>query len=120
MPPNMLVSTDDKKQSTKFRSIQDIMNNPALKAKLNNAVDEAVRTKQRIFEEQLTIKTLRETALNDVGLNPKLFNYYVSMVFNNDYAARSAAVGELETLIDTVMALLPASNSNFQNGPDED
>jgi len=117
---NTLVNAENKKQNTKFRAIQDIMNNPALKAKLNNLVDEAVRTKQKIFEEQLTIKTLREVALNDVGLNPKLFNYYVAAVFNNDYAMRKDSLTELSDLIDNVMALLPATNSNFQNGPDED
>lgn len=93
------------KPNVKFKSIQDIMRDPAMKAKLNNLVDEAVRCKQRIYTEQQAMKDLRDVARNDVALNPKLFNYYVAMVFNNDYAARKENVDQLETLIETVMNL---------------
>jgi hypothetical protein len=97
------VSAD--KPNTKFRDIQDILKDPVLKAKLNNLVDEAVRCKQRIYGEQQAIKDLRDVARNDVALNPKHFNYYVAMVFNNDYAARKEDVDQLSTLIDSVLAL---------------
>jgi hypothetical protein len=93
------------KPNTKFRSIEDILKDPVLKAKLNNLVDEAVRCKQRIYSENQAIKDLRDVARNDVSLNPKLFNYYVAMVFNNDYAARKENVDQLESLIDAVMNL---------------
>lgn len=93
------------KPVTKFKDVQTILKDPALKAKLNNLVDEAVRCKQRIHNEQQSIKDLRDVARNDVGINPKLFNYYVSMVFNNDYAARLDNVHQLEDLIETVMRL---------------
>lgn len=97
------VATD--KPNTKFRDIKDILKDPALKAKLNNMVDEAVRCKQRIYGEQQAIKDIRDVARNDLSLNPKLFNYYVAMVFNNDYAARLDDVNQLEHLIETVMSL---------------
>lgn len=93
------------KPNTKFRDIQSILKDPVLKAKLNNLVDEAVRCKQRIYGEQQAIKDLRDVARNDVELEPKLFNYYVAMVFNNDYAARLTSVEQLSTLIETVMAI---------------
>lgn len=93
------------KPNNKFKSIQDILKDPMLKAKLNNLVDEAVRCKQRIYLEQQAIKDLRDAARNDVSLNPKHFNYYVSMVFNNDFAARKEDVDQLSTLIDSVLAL---------------
>lgn len=93
------------KPNTKFKTIQQIMKDPALKAKLNNLVDEAVRCKQRIYQEQQAIKDLRDVARQEVELEPKLFNYYVGMVFNNDYAARKDNVDQLSTLIETVMAL---------------
>jgi hypothetical protein len=114
---NSLVNAENK--TSKFRNIQDILKDPILKSKLNNLVDEAVRCKLRINQEQETIKDLRDVAKNDLSLNPKLFNYYVSMVFNNDYAARKDSIDQLGTLIDTVMALLPPDNSNFQGGDDE-
>lgn len=113
---NMLISADQK--TRKFRSIEDILKDPALKAKLNNLVDEAVRCKIRIQHEQETIKDLRDVAKNEVSLNPKLFNYYVAMVYNNDYAARKDNLEELSTLIESVMSLLPPDNSNY-NRDDE-
>jgi hypothetical protein len=111
---NTLVSIDNK-VGTKFRNIQDIMNNPSLKSKLNNLVDEAVRAKQRIATEQETIKVLRDVAKNDLDLNPKLFNLYVASTFNNDYALRKTSLEEMIDLIDAVINILPESNSNFQN-----
>lgn len=104
MRPHLPANIADK-PVTKFKDIQTILKDPELKAKLNNMVDEAVRCKQRIHNEQQSIKDIRDAARNDVGINPKLFNYYVSMVFNNDYASRLENVQSLETLIETVMAL---------------
>lgn len=112
----MLVAAGEK--TSKFRNIEDILKDPTLKAKLNNLVDEAVRCKIRIQQEQETIKDLRDVAKNDLSLNPKLFNYYVGMVYNNDYAARKDNLDQLSTLIDAVMALLPPDNSNY-NRDDE-
>lgn len=100
-----LVANAADKPNTKFKDIQAILKDPLLKAKLNNLVDEAVRCKQRIYGEQQAIKDLRDAARNDVMLNPKHFNYYVAMVFNNDYTARKEDVDQLSTLIEAVLAL---------------
>jgi hypothetical protein len=115
---NMLINLDAK-NSTKFRSIQDIMKDPGQKAKLNNLVDEAVRAKQRIFTEQQTVKDLREVAKTDLALNPKLFNLYVQATFNNDYTARKDSLDEQLTLIETILGLMPPDHSAYQ-GHDED
>lgn len=112
----MLIAAGEK--TSKFRNIEDILKDPTLKAKLNNLVDEAVRCKIKIQQEQETIKDLREVAKNDLSLNPKLFNYYVGMVYNNDYAARKDSLDQLSSLIDAVMSLLPPDNSNY-NRDDE-
>lgn len=93
------------KPNSKFRNIQDILKDPAKKAQLNNLVDEAVRCKQRIYGEQQAIKDLRDTARNDVELDPKLFNLYVNAVYNNDYSARKTSLEEMLTLIDSVLAI---------------
>lgn len=105
------VSAD--KPNTKFRSIQDILKDPQLKAKLNNLVDEAVRCKQRIYSEQQAIKDLRDVARNDVALNPKLFNLYINAAFNNDYAARQDNLTEQLTLIESIIGL-PLDESDYQ------
>jgi len=93
------------KPVSKFKNIKDILKDPASKAKLNNMIDEAVRCKQRIHNEQQSIKDIRDLARNDVQISPKMFNYYVAMVFNNDYAQRLDNVHQLEDLIETVMQL---------------
>jgi hypothetical protein len=110
---NTLIAAGEK--TSKFRNIEDILKDPTLKAKLNNLVDEAVRCKIKIQQEQETIKDLREVAKNDLSLNPKLFNYYVGMVYNNDYAARKDSLDQLSSLIDAVMSLLPPDNSNYRD-----
>lgn len=102
-------------KTSKFRDIGAILKDPAQKAKLNNLVDEAVRCKTKIHGEQETIKDLRDVAKTDLGLNPKLFNAYVSSVFNNDYMVRRDSHMQLVDLLDAVIGLLPESNSNYVN-----
>lgn len=98
----------DKK--SKYRSIQSILKDPQKKSKLSNLVDEAVEMKLKIQHHQLGIKAAREAAVSELEIDPKVFNYYVSMVFNNDYAARKESVDQLSDLIDSVMLLAgPAS-----------
>lgn len=105
-------------KTSKFRDIQDIRKSPALMAKLTNLVDEAVRCKQKIYMEQQTIKDLKEAAKTDIGLNPKQFTAYMNASFNNDYTARRDSAQSMVDLMDVVMGMLPASNSNHQ-GHDE-
>ena len=88
----------------KFRSIEEIMRDPAAKAKLANLVDEAVQCKIKISHEQQNIKALRDAALEDLGLKPQLFNNFVAMTFNNDYAARKESLEQQLTLVEVVMS----------------
>jgi hypothetical protein len=85
------------------RSIEEIMRDPSLRAKLNVMVDEAVNCKQRISHEQMNIKALREAALEELGLKPQLFNNYVAMVFNNDYQVRKEGLEQQLTLVELVL-----------------
>jgi hypothetical protein len=104
--------------TSKFRSIEDIFKDPVTRSKLNNCIDEAVICKQKIQSHQEAIKAIRDTAREDLCLDPKVFNFYVSMVYNNDYAARKAGVDQLSALIESVMSSLPASNSNYTGDDD--
>lgn len=88
----------------KFRSVEEIMRDPAAKAKLTNLVDEAVQCKQKISYEQENIKALRTAALEDLGLKPALFSSFVAVTFSNDYAQRREGLEQQLTLIDTIMA----------------
>lgn len=108
-----LLDNPKEKKNNKFRSIEDIMKDPAAKSKLNNLVDEAVKFKSKIHDHQESVKVLRDAARNDVMLNPKLFNYYVGAAFNNDYAARKDNLDQLTNLMDAVIGLLPPTHSSF-------
>lgn len=106
-------------KSSKFRDIEEIMKNPRMKALLSSYVDEAVQCKNRIATQQEILKGFRESAQDELGLKPAVFNTYVAMVFNNDYVQRKDKLQELIDLVDHVMLdqnLLPGPNSN---GDDE-
>lgn len=98
MKRNLVVS-----KKKEFRSIEEIMRNPQLKAKLNVMVDEAVNCKQKIAYEQQNIKALRDAALEELGLKPQLFNNYVAMVFNNDYQNRKEGLEQQLALVEHVL-----------------
>lgn len=97
----------------RFRPIEDILKDPATKAKLTNLVDEAVRCKTKIQLEQETIKSLRDVARTELDLNPKLFNYYVAAVYNNDYSSRKESLDQLSSLMESIIGLLPPDHSAY-------
>jgi hypothetical protein len=90
-------------KAKKFRSIEEIMRDPKSKAKLTNAVDEAVKCKGKIAYEQQNIKVLRDTCLEELGLKPAIFNNFVAMTFNNDYQQRKEGLEQQLTLVEIVM-----------------
>jgi hypothetical protein len=100
MTKNALVTAGKK---ARLRTIEEIMRDPVAKAKLTNLVDEAVNCKQKIMHEQQNIKALKDAAVEDLGLSPKLFSSYVACVFNNDYGIRKEGLEQQLTLIEHIM-----------------
>jgi hypothetical protein len=98
--------------SRKFRDIDSIMKDPAARAILTNLVDEAVACKSEIAKQQQNIKILREDALEQLQVSPKLFNAYVSAAFNNDYSNRKESLDEQVTLLDHIMGLIGYQDPN--------
>ena len=89
--------------SPKHRNINDIMKDPKQKAKLSNLIDEAVLCKTKIDFEKQTIKSLRDVAVDELGLKPALFNSYVNATFNNDYLDRKEGLEEQIDLLDAII-----------------
>jgi hypothetical protein len=89
--------------TSKFQDIGTIMKDPNLKVRLMSLVDEAVDAKSEIAKQQSTIKALRDTALEDLKLNPKLFSALVASTFNNDFAKRKTSLEEQVTMLDHIM-----------------
>ena len=90
----------DKKEKPQIREIEDILNNPSDKSKLQNFLDEGVRCKTRVADENEAIKDLRETAKEDLGLDPKLFNQLVQIGFKNNYLEKQHEMSALDSAIE--------------------
>lgn len=91
------------KKGKNFRDVTEIYNNLAERAKLQNYIDEAVRCKTRILDEQESIKTLRDSAVDELGIEPKMFSTLVSLFFNNNFDQKKAEIEKLEAVIDALM-----------------
>jgi hypothetical protein len=89
-----------KKQKTQFRSLIDILNNPSDRAKLQGFIDEAVRCKTRIADENESIKNLRDEAIDKLGIKGKKFNQLVKMYYNNNFTEIQMEAEELEMVIE--------------------
>jgi hypothetical protein len=108
----MAKTTELAPKTKKFRDIQSIMKDPTAKAKLSNLVDEAVTCKSAIAMQQQNIKVLRDSALEDLQLSPKLFNAYVAAAFNNDYGQRKEGLEEQVALLDAIMGEIEGPTSD--------
>lgn len=100
--------------TSKFADISTLMRDPATKARLQNYIDEAVSCKAEIAVQQANIKALRDAALEELKLNPKLFNTFVAAAFNNDYAVRKSSLEEQVTLLDYVMGEIGFTNDGAE------
>lgn len=89
-----------KKQKPQERNLIDILNNSADRAKLQGFIDEAVRCKTRIADENESIKNLRDEAIEKVGIKGKKFNQLVKLYFNNNFSELQSEAEELEMVIE--------------------
>jgi hypothetical protein len=89
-----------KKTKTEPRRIEDILNNSKDKAVLQNFLDEAVRCKVRISDEQESIKAMREEAMEKTGIEGKMFNALLALFYNNNFDEKKAEIDNLETAIE--------------------
>lgn len=90
-------------KAKKFRDVKDILRDPSLAAKLQNYIDEAVICKTKILDQNESIKTLRQSAAEEVEIEPKMFNVLVSMFFNNNFDQKKEELTKLEEAIDALL-----------------
>jgi hypothetical protein len=107
---NQLVKTGKRE----FKDVGDILRDPSQKAKLQNYIDEAVVCKTKILDQNQSIKTLRESARDEVGIEPKMFNALVSVFHNNNFDQKKQELVKLEDAIDAFMGTAKLS------APDEE
>jgi hypothetical protein len=87
-------------RKNKFAEIEDIVKNTTQRAKLQNYIDEAVRHKIKILDENEHIKSIREAAVEELSLQPKMFNLLVSVFFNNNFDEKKLELEQFQTAIE--------------------
>lgn len=91
-----------KEKKNQARNIIDILNNSSDRAKLQNFIDEAVRCKIKIADENESIKVLREEAMDKIGVNPKDFNNMLKLFYNNNFSEVQEQIQTLESIIEFI------------------
>jgi uncharacterized coiled-coil DUF342 family protein len=100
MPKNQLSTVGKKNQ---FVEITTVLRDPGQKAKLQNYIDEVVRCKTKILDENESIKTIRDAAIEELNIEPKMFNSLVSLFFNNNFEQKREELEKLEAAINALM-----------------
>lgn len=82
-----------------FVEIRTILQSPAMKSKLQNYIDEILRSKSKILDEQEHIRGIRDAAVDDLSIEPKMLNSLVGMFFNNNFDQKLEELNKLEEAI---------------------
>jgi hypothetical protein len=90
-------------KAANFRRIEDILNNPADKAKLKNYIDEAVRCKMKIADENESIKNITSEISEKIEIEPKLFKALVNVYHKNNFTEKQQELNRLETAIEMLV-----------------
>jgi hypothetical protein len=90
-----------KQAKAESRDLTSIINNPSDRVKLQNFVDEAANCMTRIADERLSIKDIRDEAIDKLGIDPKLFNFLVKTTFDNSSSEKKAEIEAFEIALTT-------------------
>lgn len=100
MAKNQLATFGGKKN---FVEVTTVLNDSAQRAKLQNYIDEVVRCKIKILDQNEAIKGLKEAACQDLNIDPKMFSSLVSLFFNNNFEQKKEELEKLEAAINALM-----------------
>ncbi len=90
-------------KKNQFTEVTTILKNDHQRAKLQNYIDEVVRCKTRILDQNEGIKSIKEAAVNELNIEPKMFNSLVSLFFNNNFEQKKEELEKLEAAINALM-----------------
>lgn len=100
------------KKGKNFKDVAQILQDPSASAKLQNYIDEAVNCKIQIMDKNESIKTLKDSAAEEIGLEPKMFSLLVNVMFNNNFNDKKA---EFEKIQEAIEALASHIGVNLTN-----
>ena len=86
-----------------FIEVTTIISQPAQRAKLQNYIDEVVNCKTKILDQNEAIKSIRESAVDDLNIEPKMFNAIVALYFNNNFEQKRDEFEKMEAAITALM-----------------
>lgn len=92
----------EKKQKPQIVSFDAIIANPSDKSKLQGFIKTGVDSMIRAAAEKDHIKSIRDTAKEEIGLDPKMFNFLVKEDFNNAFSATKADLAEKEFALEAL------------------
>lgn len=113
---------------TEYTNIEYILNNKSNGAKLQHYIDEACRCKIRMLDEKESIKGIKDAAVTELNINPKMFNTLVNLFFNNNFAEKLEESQQIEAAIEKLISAMPIDSNEMErieaedakNNPDED
>lgn len=92
--------------------IVSILNNLDARNKLTNFIDEALIYKRSIDDKNREIKTIRESATEKVGIEPKMFNQLLGLYHKGNFGEKQEEISQLESAIEML------TGEHFGRGPD--
>lgn len=90
-------------KKNQFVEVTTVLADATQRARLQNYIDEVVRCKAKILDENESIKALRESAVEELNIEPKIFNSLVSLFFNNNFQQKQQEIQQLEAAISALM-----------------
>ncbi len=94
------------------RRIEDIMNNPSDRTKLDNSIDEYVKILDQIADRKESLKVLVDDIVEKVDIDPKLFKTLANITHKNNAVERLAEVESLENAIEAMFTISNDDGSN--------
>lgn len=86
-----------------FVEVTTVLRDNNLRSRLQNYIDEVVRCKTRILDENESIKALRDSAVEELNIEPKMFNSLVGLFFNNNFEQKREEIEKLDAAINALM-----------------
>lgn len=88
-----------------YRRIEDIMNNSADRAKVNNSIDEYVKLLDSIKDKKESMKVITDDIVEKVDIDPSLFKTLAKISQKNDAIEKLKSAEALGTAIEMTFTI---------------